>query len=184
MIRIVALTGTSSENLSGMFRALLSPSPYMSDRGESCDTEIDFADESTENLIIPYVWAQIEPSLAIICASIITYKPFFDDIKSCFGFFSPQRRRPSDDFDQILEHLSPRRPFQNSRAVPWSLTTSGSDLTIQDMDQKQMSGRTHVNESMPSPAPLCVMGDSHASSQEDGLGITVFAPVMKPECFA
>lgn len=77
MIRIVALTGTSSENLSGMFRALLSPPPYMSDRGEPCDTEIDFADESTETLIIPYVCAQIEPSIAIICASVLTYKPFF-----------------------------------------------------------------------------------------------------------
>ena len=145
--------------------------------------ERDGADKTTETLVIPYIWAQIEPSLAIICASVLTYKPLLRDMRLRFGFASsPQRDQPNGS-DRTFERLPPRH-LQNSRPLSWSLTTFGHDTMIQTLNQERLSGRTEDVMLVSPRRPILAIGSLLASSHEDELGSTIFAPAAKPEPFA
>lgn len=44
-----------------------------------------------DTIITPYIWSQIEPTMAIICACLITYRPLFSDLDLDLNLFLSSR---------------------------------------------------------------------------------------------
>ena len=106
----------------------------------------------------PIIWAQIEPSTAVLCAYLTTYRPLFKGFNLSFimSLARGSRRTPS-------KHQKPFgiKSGPSSAGTPWTPSSMFS-YDLERLNSKASSGNVHVIDigtRSPSPSDLSLSYD-------------------------
>ena len=100
-----------------------------------------------------YVWSQIEPATAIICACLVTYRPLFKDLKTGFSklFSTHSWSTGTPESDQGRDLGLAENGYMEVLSVQKFQGQDGSRL--RDLNDKALKGKLHVIEINVPPSP-------------------------------
>ena len=101
----------------------------------------------TDSLTTPYMWSQLEPTMAVVCACLTTYRPLFAGLHLKFlSTFSRNKRYPSrmNENDTFID-LTP----SSRRSSRWSKggrrpSDNRELLRFERMNNQATKGGLHV----------------------------------------
>lgn len=102
-----------------------------------------FSNNRIDNITKPYVWSQIEPTMAVVCACIITYRPLFMHLDWTLLSFPNWTKRPS---------------YISRRKEQW--TGTGIDNTDDSYGPMRMSGDKQFHR-LKEPNSKATRGNPH-----------------------
>lgn len=100
----------------------------------------------TDSLTTPYMWSQVEPTMAVVCACLTTYRPLFAGLHLKFlSTFSRNKRYPSrTNENETIIDVTPN----SRRSSRWSKGRRASDnrelLRFERMNNQGTKGGLHV----------------------------------------
>lgn len=136
----------------------------------------------TYSLTTPYMWSQLEPTMAVVCACLTTYRPLFAGLHLKFlSTFSRNKRYSSrvNDNETFIDFTSNSR-----RSSRWSKGGKQSSnhelLRFERMNNQGTKGGLHivnlagVGYTLPAPAPMSPLQEDYdlprfQASRDDSL---------------
>ena len=99
---------------------------------------------SLDSFVTPYVFAQVEPSTAVLCACLITYRPLFKDLNLKFlkTLMPTSRRGSSKNKAAINLGISSSSPDDS-----WNASYGDVEKfhpSLERLNKKAASGNVHV----------------------------------------
>ena len=138
VIRVIALNDLKEKDVS--CTSLYSACPLTS--------TYDKADSFT----VEYLWSQVEPATAIICACMVTYRPLFKDVKIGFSrLFSTHSRSSTPESDQEGDLGLASNGHTEMLSVQKLQGQDGSRL--RDLNNKALEGKLRIIEISVPPSP-------------------------------
>ena len=99
-----------------------------------------------DTLATEYLWSQVEPGTAIICACLVTYRPLFKDLKvgvsRLFSTHSWSSGTPESDQGRDLGSVE--NGHTEELSVQKCQSQNGSRL--RDLNDKALKGKLHIIE--------------------------------------
>lgn len=116
---------------------------------------------------LEYAWSQVEPATAILCASIVTYRPLFVNVKKDLAMLTGKFAAGGNT--QTTATVSDWTDMENSRSAPlrWAVASDFMDrdstgfreintTTDRDFDRSGLTAKSHEMKPLPrrpEPAP-------------------------------
>ena len=120
-----------------------------------------------------YIWSQLEPAIAVLCACLVTYKPLFANINLSFpklsSYLGRSHHTDSSADDSIA--MSDRKYSQLQSPIAQTFHSRGYDAKrIQNLNAKAMDDDLHVinvdlGTSRPSDLPAKTLRKGSISRQ-------------------
>lgn len=101
-----------------------------------------------DNISTPYTWTQVESTMAVICACLITYRPLFTHLNLTFLSSLSWTKRSSSVFKRKEQWISTGDTDERHGPMRWShtgKTNGGKDLhRLEDLNSKATKVDLHV----------------------------------------
>ena len=137
IIRIIALNDLKEKDVSCMSLYPACPLTNSYGKADSFTTE--------------YLWSQIEPATAILCACMVTYRPLFKEVKGGFSrLFSTNSWSSTSESDQGGDLGSAENGHTELLSVQKVQRQDGSRLW--ELNDKPLKGKLHILEISEPPS--------------------------------
>ncbi|KAL2041866.1 hypothetical protein N7G274_005651 [Stereocaulon virgatum] len=120
----------------------------------------------TYSIITPYLWSQLEPTMAVICACLITYRPLIAGLDFKFlSSITPSRK----SFSRISELSFQGKTPRNSQGI--RLTWELQQVTNVNLDPmaKPQAEVTISTPSMRSPTSGCFPSHNYRAASTNNI---------------